>query len=380
MKRVVFEEEHEALRESARQFIERELAPNAEKWEADRLVDRSAFVAAGKYGLIGFNMPEEYGGGGSDDFRFNAVIDEEIARYGGPAPSLSLQNDVVAPYFKHLSNEEQLKRWMPGIVSGELILAVAMTEPGAGSDLAGIRTSAVRDGDDWIVNGSKTFISSGLNSDLVVVVCRTDPEAGHKGFTLLVVERDMPGFNRGRKLDKMGLHAQDTAELHFEDVRVPAANVLGKEGRGFYHLMENLPSERLGIAISAIAGARESWRQTLQYAKDRKAFGQPIGSFQHNRFLLAEMDTELDVSEQYIDRCLQAVVDGDLSAVEAAKAKWWCTETAKKVIDGCVQLHGGYGYMMEYRVARDYVNSRIQTIFGGTTEIMKDIIGRDLGL
>jgi alkylation response protein AidB-like acyl-CoA dehydrogenase len=380
MKRVVFEDEHEALRESARQFVERELVPNAEKWEADRLVDRSAFVAAGKYGLIGFNMPEEYGGGGSDDFRFNAVIDEELARYGGPAPSLSLQNDVVGPYFKHLGNEEQLKRWMPGIASGELILAVAMTEPGAGSDLAGIRSSAVRDGDDWIVNGSKTFISSGLNSDLVVVVARTDPDAGHKGFTLLVVERDMPGFTRGRKLDKMGLHAQDTAELHFEDVRVPAANVLGKEGRGFYHLMENLPSERLGIAISAIAGARESWRQTLQYAKDRKAFGQSIGNFQHNRFLLAEMDTELDVSEQYIDRCLQGVVDGDLSAVEAAKAKWWCTETAKKVIDGCVQLHGGYGYMMEYRVARDYVDSRIQTIFGGTTEIMKDIIGRDLGL
>ena len=380
MKRVVFDEEHEALRESARQFIERELMPNAEKWEADRLVDRSAFTAAGKYGLIGFNMPEEYGGGGSDDFRFNAVIDEELARYGGPAPSLSLQNDVVGPYFKHLANEDQKRRWMSGIASGDIILAVAMTEPGAGSDLAGIKTSAVRDGDDWIVNGSKTFISSGLNSDLVVVVCRTDPEAGHKGFTLLVVERDMPGFTRGRKLDKMGLHAQDTAELHFEDVRVPAANVLGKEGRGFYHLMENLPSERLSIAISAIAGARESWRQTLQYAKDRKAFGQSIGNFQHNRFLLAEMDTELDLGEEYIDRCLRAVVDGDLTAVEAAKAKWWCTETAKKVVDGCVQLHGGYGYMNEYRVARDYVDVRIQTIFGGTTEIMKDIIGRDLGL
>jgi alkylation response protein AidB-like acyl-CoA dehydrogenase len=380
MKRTVFEAEHEALRETTRQFIESELVPNAQKWESERIVDRSAFVAAGKYGLIGFNMPEEYGGGGSDDFRFNAVIDEELARYGGPAPSLTLQNDVVAPYFKHLSNDEQLKRWMPGIASGETIVAIAMTEPGAGSDLAGIRTSAVRDGDDWIINGRKTFISSGINCDLVVVVCRTDPEAGHKGFTLLVVERDMAGFSRGRKLDKMGLHAQDTSELHFENVRVPSANVLGQEGRGFYHLMQNLPSERLSIAISAIAGARETWRQTVQYAKDRKAFGQPIGSFQHNRFLLAEMDTELDVSEQYIDRCLQGVVDGDLTAVEAAKAKWWCTETAKKIIDGCVQLHGGYGYMMEYRVARDYVDSRIQTIFGGTTEIMKEIIGRDLGL
>jgi alkylation response protein AidB-like acyl-CoA dehydrogenase len=380
MKRCVFEAEHEQLRETTKEYIERELVPNAEKWERERIVDRSAFVTAGKYGLIGFNMPEEYGGGGSDDFRFNAVIDEEIARYGGPAPSLSLQNDVVGPYFIRLCTEEQKRRWLPGIASGEIIVAIAMTEPGAGSDLAGIRTSAVRDGDDWIVNGAKTFISSGINSDLVIVVTRTDPEAGHKGFTLFVVERDMPGFTRGRKLDKMGLHAQDTSELNFENVRVPSSNVLGQQGRGFYHLMHNLPSERLSIAISAIAGARETWRQTLQYAKDRKAFGKPIGSFQHNRFLLAEMDTELDVSERYIDRCLQAVVDDELTAVEAAKAKWWCTETAKKVIDGCVQLHGGYGYMMEYRVARDYVDSRVQTIFGGTTEIMKDIIGRDLGL
>ncbi|EUA39221.1 acyl-CoA dehydrogenase, N-terminal domain protein [Mycobacterium avium subsp. avium 2285 (R)] len=380
MKRTIFEADHEAFRDLTRQFIEQELAPNAEKWESQRLVDRSAYLAAGKYGLIGFNMPEEYGGGGVQDFRFNAIIDEEIGRYGGPAPSLSLQNDVVGPYFASLATDEQKKRWMPGIISGELILAVAMTEPGAGSDLAGIRTSAVRDGDDWIINGSKTFISSGINADLIVVVTRTDPDAGHKGFTLFVVERDMAGFTRGRKLDKMGLHAQDTAELHFENVRVPSANLLGQEGRGFYHLMHNLPSERLGIAIGAVAGARETWRQTLQYAKDRKAFGQPIGSFQHNRFLLAEMDTELDVSERYIDRCLQGVIDGELTAIEAAKAKWWCTEVAKKVVDGCVQLHGGYGYMMEYRVARDYCDVRIQTIFGGTTEIMKDIIGRDLGL
>jgi alkylation response protein AidB-like acyl-CoA dehydrogenase len=380
VKRRIYEAEHEALRETTKQFIEREIAPNAGQWEADRLVDRSAYVAAGKYGLIGFNMPEEFGGGGSEDFRFNAIINEELSKWGTVAPALTLQNDVVGPYFKSLCTDEQKQRWLPGIISGETIVAIAMTEPGTGSDLAGIRTSGVRDGDDWIVNGSKTFISSGINCDLVVVVARTDPEAGHKGFTLLVVEREMAGFERGRKLDKMGLHSQDTAELQFENVRVPATNVLGKEGRGFYHLMHNLPSERLSIAISAISGARETWRQTLQYAKDRKAFGQPIGSFQHNRFLLAEMDTELDLGEQYIDRCLQAVVDGDLTAVEAAKAKWWCTETAKKVVDGCVQLHGGYGYMNEYRVARDYVDVRIQTIFGGTTEIMKDIIGRDLGL
>jgi alkylation response protein AidB-like acyl-CoA dehydrogenase len=380
MKRSILEPEHEQLRATVREFIERELLPHAERWEQQRIVDRAAFVAAGKYGLIGFNMPEQYGGGGSDDFRFNAVIDEEIARYGGPTPALSLQNDVVGPYFKSLASPDQLQRWMPGIISGEIILAVAMTEPGAGSDLAGIRTSAIRDGQDWILNGSKTFISSGINADLVVVVARTDPSAGHKGFTLLVVEEGMEGFTRGRKLDKMGLHHQDTAELHFDDVRVPDTHVLGQEGRGFYHLMHNLPSERLSIAISSVAGARETWRQTLRYAKDRKAFGQSIGSFQHNRFLLAEMDTELDIAETYVDRCLQGVVDGDLSAAEAAKAKWWCTEVAKKVIDGCVQLHGGYGYMLEYRVARDYTDARIHTIYGGTTEIMKDIIGRDLGL
>ena len=258
MKRRIYEAEHEALRETTRQYIEREIAPNAEQWEAERLVDRSAYVAAGKYGLIGFNMPEEFGGGGSEDFRFNAVINEELSKWGTVAPALTLQNDVVGPYFKGLCSDEQKQRWLPGIISGETIVAIAMTEPGAGSDLAGIRTSGVRDGDDWIVNGSKTFISSGINCDLVVVVTRTDPEAGHKGFTLLVVERDMAGFERGRKLDKMGLHSQDTAELHFENVRVPATNVLGQQGRGFYHLMHNLPSERLSIAISAISGARET--------------------------------------------------------------------------------------------------------------------------
>ncbi|QLL09104.1 acyl-CoA dehydrogenase family protein [Mycobacterium vicinigordonae] len=380
MKKRAYEAEHKAFRETVRQFIERELQPHAQRWEAEGIVDRSAFVAAGKYGLVGFNIPEEFGGGGVNDFRFNAVIDEELARYGGPSPGLSLVNDVVGPYFTSLCNDEQSKRWLPGIARGETILAVAMSEPGAGSDLAGIRTSAVRDGDDWVIDGNKTFISSGINADLVVVVCRTDPDAGHKGFTLLVVERGMAGFIRGRKLHKMGLGYQDTAELTFDSVRVPVSNVLGQEGRGFYHLMHNLPSERLSIAISGVATAREAWRQTLQYAKDRHAFGQPIGSFQHNRFLLAELDTELEIAEQYLDRCLLAVVEGELTAVEAAKAKWWCTEVALKVIDRCVQLHGGYGYMMEYRVARDYVDNRILTILGGSTEIMKEIIGRDLGL
>ncbi|MCV7430999.1 acyl-CoA dehydrogenase family protein [Mycolicibacterium bacteremicum] len=380
MKRLVFETEHEQLRDTARQFLEKECLPNVEKWEANRLVDREAYVAAGNYGLIGFNMPEEYGGGGVDDFRFNAVIVEEFSKFGLACPGVSLQNDIVGPYFKNLATKEQLERWMPGFASGELIGAIAMSEPGAGSDLAGIRTTAVRDGDDWIINGAKTFISAGINSDLVVVVARTDPEAGHKGFSLLVVERDTPGFTRGRKLDKMGQHAADTAELNFEDVRVPNANLLGTEGKGFYHLMENLPSERLSIAIAGVAGARATFNDTLQYVKDRKAFGQPIGSFQNSRFVMAELDTELDIAEQYVDRCLRAVVDGELTAVEASKAKWWCTELGKKVIDQCLQLHGGYGYMNEYRVAKDYVDVRIQTIYGGTTEIMKEIIGRDLGL
>ena len=380
MKRLVFETEHEQLRDTAKQFLEKECLPNVEKWEANRLVDREAYVAAGNYGLIGFNMPEEFGGGGVDDFRFNAVIVEEFAKFGLACPGVSLQNDIVGPYFKHLATEEQLKRWMPGFVSGELIGAIAMSEPGAGSDLAGIRTTAVRDGDDWIINGAKTFISAGINSDLVVVVARTDPEAGHKGFSLLVVERDTPGFTRGRKLDKIGQHAADTAELNFEDVRVPAENLLGTEGKGFYHLMENLPSERLSIAIAGVAGARATFNETLQYVKDRKAFGQPIGSFQNSRFVMAELDTELDIAEQYVDRCLRAVVDGELTAVQASKAKWWCTELGKKVVDQCLQLHGGYGYMNEYRVAKDYIDVRIQTIYGGTTEIMKEIIGRDLGL
>ena len=380
MRRNVFEAEHEQMRESVKQYIEREVAPHAERWEQMRIVDRSAYAAAGRYGLIGFNMPEEFGGGGSDDFRFNAVILEELAKWGSVAPALSLQNDIVGPYLKSLTTAEQRDRWLPGFISGDLIGAIAMSEPGAGSDLAGVRTVARSDGDDWILTGAKTFISSGINADLVIVVARTDPDAGHRGFSLLVVERGMDGFSRGRKLDKMGQHSQDTAELHFDGVRVPGKNVLGEPGRGFYHLMHNLPSERLSIAISAVAGARETWRQTLQYAKDRKAFGQSIGTFQHNRFVLAEMETELDIAEQYTDRCLRAVVDDEFSAVDAAKAKWWCTELAKKVVDGCVQLHGGYGYMNEYRVARDYVDGRIATIYGGTTEIMKDIIGKGLGL
>ena len=380
MRRTVFGAEHEQFREVVREFLAREVAPHAEAWEAAGIVDREVYRAAGKHGVIGFNVPEEFGGGGVSDFRFNAIVAEELATAGPGTPAFTLHNDIVAPYLISLSSPEQQQRWLPGFAAGDLIGAIAMSEPGAGSDLAGVRTHAERDGDDWVLSGAKTFISSGINADLVIVVARTDPTAGHRGFTLLVVERDMPGFSRGRNLDKIGQKSQDTAELFFDQVRVPAANVLGQEGRGFYHLMHNLPAERLSIAVSAVAGARAIFDETVTYAKNRTAFGQPIGAFQHNRFVLAELDTELDVARVYVDRCLEAVVSGELTAVEAAKAKWWTTELQKRVVDACVQLHGGYGYMLEYPVARAYLDARVQTIYGGTTEIMKEIIGRDLGL
>ena len=380
MKRLIFEPEHEQFRDTVRAFISREIEPHAQEWEAAGQVDRDIYRKAGEAGLVGFNVAEEFGGGGVDDFRFNVVVAEEMARASHAGPAFTLQNDVVVPYFTSLSNDEQRTRWLRGMATGETIVAVAMTEPGAGSDLAGIKTSAVRDGDDWVLNGSKTFISSGINSDLVVVVCRTnpDPAAKHKAFSLLVVERGMAGFERGRKLDKMGLKSQDTAELHFDNVRVPAANVLGQVDQGFYHLMHNLPSERLSIAVTATAIARSVYEETLQYCKDRKAFGKPIGTFQANRFTLAEMATELDVAEAYIDRCIQGVLDGEASAVDASKAKWWGTELSKRVVDSCLQLHGGYGYLRDYPLERIVRDLRVHQILEGTNEIMRVIIAREM--
>ncbi len=382
MRRTVYQPEHEQFREVVREFLAREVAPHARAWEKAGIVDRGVYRAAGKHGVIGFNVPAEFGGGGVDDFRFNAVVTEELAQAGPGTPAFSLHNDVIAPYFTSLTTPAQRRRWLPGFASGDLIGAIAMTEPGAGSDLAGIRTRAIPDGDTWMLSGAKTFISSGINSDLVIVVARTspDPGAGHSAFSLLVVERGMPGFSRGRNLEKIGLKSQDTAELFFDQVPVPAANLLGQAGQGFYHLMHNLPAERMAIAISAVAGARAIFAETLEYAKNRQAFGQPIGSFQHNRFVLAELDTELDLAQVFVDRCLEAMVAGELTAVEAAKAKWWTTELQKRVIDACLQLHGGYGYTMEFPVARAYLDARVQTIYGGSTEIMKEIIGRNLGV
>jgi alkylation response protein AidB-like acyl-CoA dehydrogenase len=308
------------------------------------------------------------------------VLAAEVTRVGASGLGFTLHNDVVAPYLTDLCTDEQKARWLPGFVSGELITAIAMSEPGAGSDLQGLKTTARRDGDDWVLNGSKTFITNGILSDLVLVVARTDPEAGARGFSLLAVERGMPGFERGRKLDKVGLRAQDTAELFFEDVRVPAANLVGTEGHGFFHLMNNLPQERLSIAAVAVAASRIVLDLTVQYCKDRQAFGRKIGSFQHNRFVLAEMETEVSIAEVFLEKAILEHNAGRFTVEDAAKAKWWTTELQKRVVDQCVQLHGGYGYMLEYPVAKAFLDSRVQTIYGGTTEIMKEIIGRSLGV
>ena len=380
MQRSLFETDHDAYRDTVREFLAREVEPYYEQWETDRLIGRSAWLAAGNSGIIGLSVPEEFGGSGVTDYRFRCVVSEEIARTATTSfgQSVTLQDDIAIPYIKDLGTEEQKRRWLPGMAAGELIGAIAMTEPGAGSDLQGVKSTAVRDGDHWILNGQKTFITNGIHSDLVIVVARTDPSAGSRGFSLLVVERGMEGFSRGRKLHKVGLASQDTAELVFENVRVPATNLLGAEGRGFVHLMERLPLERLSIAVNAIAAARSAFGWTSRYVFERKAFGKRIGDLQNTRFALAEMSTEIEVTESHVDRCVLALNAGELSAVDASKAKWWATELQKRVVDRCVQLHGGYGYMMEYPIGRSYVDTRIQTIYGGTTEIMKEIIGRDI--
>ena len=382
MRRELFDDEHELFRASFRQFLDKEVVPHNDEWERAGIMDREVFAKAGAAGFLGIDVPEEHGGGGVRDFRYNLVIGEEIQAAGVNAAGLglTLHNDICLPYFRDLTNDEQRARWLPGICSGAQVTAVAMTEPGIGSDLASISTTAIRDGDDYVVNGSKTFITNGINADLVVTAVKTDPSQRHKGMSLLVLERGMPGFERGRNLDKIGFHAQDTAELFFNDVRVPVANRLGEEGEGFRQLVTNLPQERLSIAATAVAAARAAFDWTLAYSKERTAFGQPIGSFQNSRFRLAEMATEIEIAQTFIDRCVLALNAGELTAEEAAMAKWWCTELQGRVIDAGVQLHGGYGYMAEYPIARAYADARITRIYGGTTEIMKEIIGRGLGV
>jgi alkylation response protein AidB-like acyl-CoA dehydrogenase len=382
MRRRLFEAEHEAFRESVRSFVTKEILPRLADWEADGIVPRELFTTAGAAGFLGMAIPAELGGGGVADFRFNAVLDEEIQHTGvaGAGLGLSLHNDICLPYFLDLASEEQQRRWLPGIASGELITAIAMTEPGMGSDLAGMTTTAHRTADHYLVNGSKTFITNGINADLVITAVKTDPAQRHQGMSLLVVERGMAGFERGRKLVKLGQHAQDTAELFFRDVRVPLDNLLGTQGRGFAHLVDRLPQERLSMAVAAVAAARAALELTVAYVKERKAFGQQIGSFQNTRFRLAEMATEIDIAQTFTDRCIEALNDGELTVADAAKAKWWCTELQGRVVDGCLQLHGGYGYMLEYPIARAFVDARVTRIYGGTTEIMKEVVGRSLGL
>ncbi|MEV0165038.1 acyl-CoA dehydrogenase family protein [Nonomuraea fuscirosea] len=380
MRRDLFDEEHLLFRETVREFMAREVVPHHQQWEKEGIVPREVWKKAGELGMFGFSVPEEYGGAGITDFRYNAVIVEEIIRSAASGLGFSLHNDVMAPYVVDLTNDEQKQRWLPGFVSGELITAIAMSEPGAGSDLQGITTRAERDGDHYVLTGQKTFITNGVNADLVVVVAKTDPEAGARGVTLLVVERGMEGFARGRNLDKIGMKAQDTAELFFDRVRVPVANRLGPEdGQGFFQLMNNLPQERMSIAVAAVAAAEVVLEQTVEYCRTRQAFGRNLGSFQNTRFVLAELATETEIARHYVDKCITALNAKELTAVDAAKAKWWTTELQTKVIDRCLQLHGGYGYMTEYPVAKAWLDSRVQTIYGGTTEIMKEIIGRSFG-
>ncbi len=381
LRREIFDEDHEAFRRTVGTFLDKEAVPHHAQWEKDGVVSREVWLGAGRQGLLGFDVDEEYGGGGVVDFRYNLVLAEEMTRRGLHGPAFPLHNDIIVPYITSLGTDEQKRRWLPGCVSGELITAIAMTVPGAGSDLQGIRTNAVDKGDHYVLNGSKTFISNGILSDLVVVVARTDPDAGATtGYSLLVVERDMDGFSRGRNLDKIGQHAQDTAELFFDNVVVPKENLLGEEGTGFISLMVNLPQERLSIAMIAAAACEAVLEMSLTYAKEREAFGRPIGKFQHNRFLLAEMATETHIARVFVDDCVRRHNRGELDASHASMAKWWTTELQKRLVDQAVQLHGGYGYMMEYPVAKAYVDSRIQTIYGGTTEIQKEIIGRSLGI
>ena len=381
MERSLFEEEHEMFRKAFRTFLERELVPHREEWEAAGVIDREVFAKAGASGFLAMSVPEKFGGAGVDDFRYNLIIAEEIcAADVYPAGlGMTLHSDVCLPYFLDYCNEEQQARWLPGIASGELITAVAMTEPGIGSDLASMSTTALRDGDTYILNGSKTFITNGILSDLVIVACKTDPTQRHAGMSLIVVEAGMEGFVRGRNLDKLGMHSQDTAELFFSDVRVPVENRIGDEGQGFKLLVKNLPQERLSIAMAGVAHARAILNWTTEYCNERTAFGQKIGSFQNSRFKLAEMQTEITIAESFIDKSVLALNEGTLTAEEAAMSKWWCTELQKKVADICVQLHGGYGYMNEYAVGRAYTDARVTSIYGGTTEIMKEIIGKSMG-
>jgi alkylation response protein AidB-like acyl-CoA dehydrogenase len=379
LERNIFEDEHRMFRDAFRRFVEKEIVPYHEQWEKDRLVPRELWLKAGENGFLGMNIPEEYGGGGVVDFRFNSIITEELVKVGASGPGFSLHNDITIPYILHYGSDALKQKYLPKMASGEYISAIAMTEPNTGSDLSGVRTSAKRENGHYRVNGQKTFITNGINSDMVITVVRTDPDEPHSGLSLLVIDREMEGFRRGRNLEKIGMKAQDTAELYFDDVCVPVENLLGEEGHGFYHLMQELPQERLSIAVGSIAACEAVIEMTANYCRERTAFGRPIGKFQNTRFKLAEMQTETHIGRVFVDRCITELNAGNLSTDVASMAKYWCTELQKRVVDDCLQLHGGYGYMMEYPIAKAYLDTRVQSIYGGTTEIMKEIIGRSMG-
>ena len=381
MQRTIYDADHEAYRSSVREFLDRQARPHIDQYIEDKAIPREIWVEAGKQDLLGLEIPEEFGGVGARDYRFNAVLGEELAAVSAAfASCFGIHYDVCAPYLVDLCTQEQKQRWLPRFCSGELITAIGMTEPSGGSDLAALKSTAVRDGVDWILNGSKTFITNGYSADLVIVAARTSPERKAKGITLFAVEAGMPGFERGRKLDKVGQTESDTAELFFEDVRLSSEQVIGEVDRGFIHMMERLPQERIGSSVSNLAHAAAILIETIQYTKERKAFGSAIGSFQHNKFLLADLVTRVEVTQAYIDQAVIAHNAGRLSAVDAAKAKWWSAQVQNDVLDHCVQLHGGYGFMNEYRVARAWRDARVTKIWAGSNEIMKELIGRDLGL
>jgi alkylation response protein AidB-like acyl-CoA dehydrogenase len=381
MRRTIYDEDHEAFRESVKEFLDRSVRPHLEDYHEAHALPREFWVEAGRQGLLGLEVPEEYGGTEAGDYRFNAVLTEELAKVNMSLPScLGIHADIVAPYLVHLTTEEQRKRWLPDFCAGQLLTAIGMTEPSGGSDLAALKTTAVRDGDGWVLNGSKTFITNGYSADLVVVAARTAPEKKARGITLFGVRSDSAGFSRGRKLDKVGQDESDTAELAFEDVRLRDDDIIGELDNGFIHMMQWLPQERLGSAITNLAHARQILDETIGYAQQRQAFGKPIGTFQHNQFLLAELVTQVEVTQAYVDQCVVAHAAGELTAIDAAKAKWWTAQVQNDVLDHCVQVHGGYGYMNEYRVARAWRDARVTKIWAGSNEIMKMLIGRDLGL
>jgi alkylation response protein AidB-like acyl-CoA dehydrogenase len=381
MRRSIYNEDHEAFRGSVHEFLDRQVKPQLEQHQQDKQIPRDFWIEAGKQGFLGLEIPEQYGGMAAGDYRFTAVLTEELAKVNMALPScVGIHADIVAPYLVHLTTEEQRERWLPGFVSGELLTAIGMTEPSGGSDLASLKTTAVKDGDDYVLNGSKTFITNGYSADLVLVAARTTPEKKARGISLFGVEASAPGFSRGRKLDKAGQDESDTAELFFEDLRVPATNLIGELDQGFIHMMTWLPQERLGSAVTNISHAAQILEETVTYIKERKAFGRSVGSFQHNKFLAAELVTKVEMVQAYVDQAVLQHVDGKLTPVDAAKVKWISAQVQNEVIDHCVQLHGGYGYMNEYRVARAWRDARVTKIWAGSNEIMKELIGRDLGL